>query len=148
MLPAQAGHDHGGSDMGGPVADVIQGSGVGNNEWSDEWKARIVAEAGDHFRIPKQVLADENTKRGHTMTSHVGDEEEPTHHEKELELQRWISQKEAVVMGKERNARTTVKAAALAEMERLKMKSAQHEEQYHTTSVVAALADRAAQIYI
>ena len=32
------------------MANTVDGSGTGNNEWRDEWKQRLVAEAGEHFK--------------------------------------------------------------------------------------------------
>mmetsp|Transcript_10679 Transcript_10679/g.25451 ORF Transcript_10679/g.25451 Transcript_10679/m.25451 type:complete len:619 (+) Transcript_10679:25-1881(+) len=50
VLGTTPGHDHGGKERGGPVADMEDGSGVGNGEWRDAWKKEIVDQAGDHFR--------------------------------------------------------------------------------------------------
>jgi len=43
------GADHGGDIMGGPCAPVTE------TEWRDEWKKAIVDQAGDHFRVRKNV---------------------------------------------------------------------------------------------
>eukprot|EP00392_Amoebophrya_sp_AT5.2_P004305 g4313.t1 len=93
VLPARPGHDHGGSSMGGPVADVVQGSGVGNGEWPDEWKARIVAEAGDHFVIPAQEKTSTTIR------------------------QQAAARKEPVAIGKERNAATVQAVLKIKEKE-------------------------------
>jgi len=34
----EPGTDHGGNQMGGATGKVTQGSGIGNNEWTDKWK--------------------------------------------------------------------------------------------------------------
>jgi len=45
----EKGADHGGDIMGGPVAPTKE------IEWRDEWKKAIVDQAGDHFRVRKDV---------------------------------------------------------------------------------------------
>jgi hypothetical protein len=85
VLPPSTGHNHGGHSRGGPVANTVDGSGTGNNEWRDEWKQRVVAESGEHFK----------GKGG----DHLG-----------LGEQR----KQPVMEGKSRNAATTARVAAAA----------------------------------
>lgn len=49
--PPSPGHDHGGDIMGGGVGNVIQGSGIGDNQWPESWRFRIANETGDHFKV-------------------------------------------------------------------------------------------------
>jgi len=37
--------------MGGPVAPVIEGNGIGDGEWRPEWRGEIIKTAGEHFRV-------------------------------------------------------------------------------------------------
>ena len=83
VLPPTNGHDHGGHERGGPVANVVDGSGSGTNEWRDAWKRYIVSEAGAHFR----------GKGG----DHLAQQEQ---------------HKRPVMDGKHRNAATTARVAA------------------------------------
>mmetsp|Transcript_888 Transcript_888/g.783 ORF Transcript_888/g.783 Transcript_888/m.783 type:complete len:94 (-) Transcript_888:217-498(-) len=50
ILPPTPGHDHGGKQMGGAVANMLDGSGSGNGQWRDTWKKAIVEETGDHLK--------------------------------------------------------------------------------------------------
>jgi hypothetical protein len=50
------------------VAVVVEGNGVGNGEWPDAWKKRIVESTSDHFKVVSSLNTEHELRKVHYMT--------------------------------------------------------------------------------